>query len=127
VTRGPLTDRQREALEVIEESFRTRGCAPTVRELQEALALRSSSSAHHYLRALREAGYIEGAGWRGARTTSVSEELAARDAAREELVAEVEVALVVADDTRLTDVGAVREKVAVTLRRVLSYLRDDDR
>ena len=39
-----LTQRQRKIIEVIEDSVRTRGCPPTLREIAEAVGLASTSS-----------------------------------------------------------------------------------
>lgn len=53
-----LTDRQRQVLEVIRESMRTRGVAPSHTEIAEALGLASASSVEGHLRRLAAKGWI---------------------------------------------------------------------
>ncbi|MDR1426218.1 MAG: transcriptional repressor LexA [Bifidobacteriaceae bacterium] len=53
-----LTERQREVLKVIEDSLRTRGYAPSMREIGETVGLTSPSSVKHQLLALEAKGYI---------------------------------------------------------------------
>jgi repressor LexA len=53
-----LTERQRAVLSVIEESLRTRGYAPSMREIGEVVGLTSPSSVKHQLLALEAKGYI---------------------------------------------------------------------
>ena len=43
---------------VIAECLRDRGYPPTVREIGDRLGLRSPSSVHHHLLALRDLGYL---------------------------------------------------------------------
>ena len=52
-----LTDREREVLEYIRERM-TDNIPPTVREICRALDIRSTSSAHRYLKSLEAKGYI---------------------------------------------------------------------
>ncbi len=53
-----LTERQREVLEFIKERVRRKGYPPSVREIGEAVGLRSSSTVHGHLRRLESKGYI---------------------------------------------------------------------
>ena len=50
--RRPLTDRQREILEIIDQSMRERGYPPSVREIGEAVGLTSPSTVHTHLTTL---------------------------------------------------------------------------
>lgn len=54
-----LTEHQEKALRVIKKSLRERGYPPSVRELCELLGLRSTATAHTYLRTLERKGYIK--------------------------------------------------------------------
>ncbi len=54
-----LTDRQRAILEVINEHLETRGYPPSVREICEAVGLKSTSSVHAQLATLEEKGYLK--------------------------------------------------------------------
>ncbi len=53
-----LTDRQIRILEVIRESVESRGYPPSVREIGEAVGLRSPSSVHAQLAQLERGGYL---------------------------------------------------------------------
>ena len=53
-----LTERQREVLEFIKEQVREKGYPPSVREIGDAVGLRSSSTVHGHLRRLESKGYI---------------------------------------------------------------------
>ncbi|HWH33353.1 MAG TPA: transcriptional repressor LexA [Egibacteraceae bacterium] len=53
-----LTERQQRILEMIRESVATRGYPPSVREIGEAVGLRSPSSVHSQLAALERGGYL---------------------------------------------------------------------
>ncbi|HEY3249404.1 MAG TPA: transcriptional repressor LexA [bacterium] len=55
----PLTDRQREILEHIATSIRRSGIVPSVREIGQALGMRSPSTVHQHLMALERKGYIK--------------------------------------------------------------------
>ncbi len=55
----PLTDRQRQILDLIRISLRDRHYAPTVREIQEATGIANPNGVHCHLRALRKKGLIE--------------------------------------------------------------------
>lgn len=56
--RAPLTKRQQHILEHISRAVRERGYPPSVREIGEAVGLKSSSSVHGQLAALERAGYL---------------------------------------------------------------------
>lgn len=53
-----LTDRQSAILEYIKRQLKNKGYPPSVREIGEAVGLRSSSTVHAYLRQLEEIGAI---------------------------------------------------------------------
>lgn len=55
----PLTERQRQVLEHIAASIRGSGIVPSVREIGQALGLRSPSTVHQHLIALERKGYIK--------------------------------------------------------------------
>lgn len=54
-----LTDRQAEILSFIVDRTRVRGYPPSVREIGQAMGLRSSSTVHGHLTRLEEKGYIK--------------------------------------------------------------------
>ncbi len=53
-----LTQRQRQILDVIEQSMRERGYPPSVREIGEAVGLTSPSTVHNHLATLQRHGYL---------------------------------------------------------------------
>lgn len=53
-----LTKRQREILDVIEQSMRERGYPPSVREIGQAVGLTSPSTVHSHLGSLQRMGYL---------------------------------------------------------------------
>jgi repressor LexA len=53
-----LTTRQKQILEFIRRQIRERGYPPSVREIGEAVGLRSSSTVHGHLARLEEKGYL---------------------------------------------------------------------
>jgi repressor LexA len=53
-----LTWRQRKVLQAIRDHVAANGCAPSSREIAQAVGLRSASSAMHHLRGLKAAGYV---------------------------------------------------------------------
>ncbi len=55
---GPLTDRQRAILDVIQSSLDERGYPPSVREIGDAVGLSSPSSVHAQLESLEARGYL---------------------------------------------------------------------
>lgn len=54
----PITERQAEVLRTITELAEQKGYAPTIREIGDALGIRSSQPVHQHLRALQRKGYI---------------------------------------------------------------------
>lgn len=55
----PLTERQRQVLEHIAGSIRRTGIVPSVREIGQALGMRSPSTVHQHLTALERKGYVK--------------------------------------------------------------------
>ena len=55
---GKITDKQREILEYIKTEILNRGYPPAVREICEAVKLKSTSSVHAHLETLEKNGYI---------------------------------------------------------------------
>ena len=55
---GKITDKQREILEYIKAEILNRGYPPAVREICEAVHLKSTSSVHAHLETLEKNGYI---------------------------------------------------------------------
>ena len=53
-----ITARQRQVLDVIEQSMRDRGYPPSVREIGEAIGLTSPSTVHSHLNTLQRLGYL---------------------------------------------------------------------
>jgi repressor LexA len=58
MTEHRLTDRQREVLEIIDQSMRDRGYPPSVREIGEAVGLTSPSTVHSHLNTLQRLGFL---------------------------------------------------------------------
>jgi repressor LexA len=58
MTEHRLTDRQREVLEIIDQSMRDRGYPPSVREIGEAVGLTSPSTVHSHLNTLQRMGFL---------------------------------------------------------------------
>ena len=58
MTEHALTARQQHILEVIRETVATRGYPPSVREIGEAVGLRSPSSVHSQIASLQRNGYL---------------------------------------------------------------------
>ncbi len=56
---GKISTKQREILEYIKDSILNRGYPPAVREICEAVSLRSTSSVHSHLETLEKNGYIK--------------------------------------------------------------------
>lgn len=54
-----LTPMRQRILEFVTESIRVNGYPPTVREICEAVGLRSPSTVHSHLKILQEGGYLE--------------------------------------------------------------------
>lgn len=55
---GKITEKQREILEYIKKEILSRGYPPAVREICEAVHLKSTSSVHSHLETLEKNGYI---------------------------------------------------------------------
>lgn len=55
---GKITEKQQEILEYIKESILKKGYPPAVREICEAVKLKSTSSVHSHLEQLEKNGYI---------------------------------------------------------------------
>jgi repressor LexA len=55
---APITTRQRQVLQCIENSMRERGYPPSVREIGEAIGLTSPSTVHSHLNSLQRMGYL---------------------------------------------------------------------
>lgn len=58
MSKGKITDKQREILEYIKETILKKGYPPAVREICEAVHLKSTSSVHSHLETLEKNGYI---------------------------------------------------------------------
>ena len=58
MSQGKITDKQREILEYIKELILKNGYPPAVREICEAVHLKSTSSVHSHLESLEKNGYI---------------------------------------------------------------------
>ena len=58
MSQGKFTDKQREILEYIKEMILKKGYPPAVREICEAVHLKSTSSVHSHLESLEKNGYI---------------------------------------------------------------------
>ena len=58
MSKGKITDKQREILEYIRETILAKGYPPAVREICEAVHLKSTSSVHSHLETLEKNGYI---------------------------------------------------------------------
>ena len=58
MSQGKITDKQREILEYIKEMILKKGYPPAVREICEAVHLKSTSSVHSHLESQEKNGYI---------------------------------------------------------------------
>ena len=58
MAQGKITAKQQEILEYIKETILKKGYPPAVREICEAVHLRSTSSVHSHLETLEKNGYI---------------------------------------------------------------------
>ena len=58
MSQGQITDKQKEILEYIKEMILKKGYPPAVREICEAVHLKSTSSVHSHLESLEKNGYI---------------------------------------------------------------------
>ena len=55
---GKISDKQKEILEYIKSEILNRGYPPSVRDICEAVHLKSTSSVHSHLETLEKNGYI---------------------------------------------------------------------
>ena len=55
---GKISDKQREILEFMKNEILNKGYPPTVRDICEAVNLKSTSSVHSHLETLEKNGYI---------------------------------------------------------------------
>jgi len=58
ISQGKITSKQKEILEYIKETILKKGYPPTVREICEAVRLKSTSSVHSHLETLERNGFI---------------------------------------------------------------------
>lgn len=58
MSQGKVTEKQKEILEFIKETILSKGYPPAVREICEAVHLKSTSSVHSHLESLEKNGYI---------------------------------------------------------------------
>ena len=58
MSQGRITEKQKEILEYIKETILKKGYPPSVREICEAVNLKSTSSVHSHLETLEKNGYI---------------------------------------------------------------------
>lgn len=58
MSQGKVTEKQKEILEFIKETILSKGYPPAVREICEAVHLKSTSSVHSHLETLERNGYI---------------------------------------------------------------------
>lgn len=58
MSQGKITEKQKEILEFIKETILSKGYPPAVREICEAVHLKSTSSVHSHLESLEKNGYI---------------------------------------------------------------------
>ncbi len=59
MAKGKITAKQQEILEYMKEEILKKGYPPTVREICQAVNLKSTSSVHAHLESLEKLGYIE--------------------------------------------------------------------
>jgi len=55
----PLTEKEKKMLDYITERIKTDGYSPTVRDIREALGIKSTATVHAYLTRLEDKGYIQ--------------------------------------------------------------------
>ena len=58
MAKGPISDKQQQILEYIKEQIMEKGYPPAVREICDAVHLKSTSSVHSHLETLERRGYI---------------------------------------------------------------------
>ena len=59
MAQGKITPKQEEILEYIKDCILKKGYPPSVREICEAVSLKSTSSVHSHLESLEKNGYIQ--------------------------------------------------------------------
>lgn len=55
----PLTEKEKQMLDYITERIKSDGFSPTVRDIREALGIKSTATVHAYLTRLEDKGYIK--------------------------------------------------------------------
>ena len=55
---GKISDKQKQILEYIKQEILNKGYPPTVRDICDAVGLKSTSSVHSHLESLEKNGYI---------------------------------------------------------------------
>lgn len=115
----PLTDRQRDVLEFVGEYIRANGRPPTIREIAEGLAYRSTSSVHAVFTVLVRKGHLVHTAVGQAR--GFRPRAATADPAREREALCVEAELWAG--SLAAREGDDNEKLASLLRRVVECLR----
>lgn len=119
-----LTPRRRKIIRVIEESVRSRGYPPSLREIGEAVGLASTSSVSHQMQVLQAKGYVsrEAGRPRTARLQALGQvDGALGMAPREELMVDVPmVGRVAAGVPIIADQMAEQAEEVITLPRMLT-------
>ena len=59
MSKAPISKKQKEVLDYLKQEILTRGFPPSVREICEAVHLKSTSSVHAHLESLEKKGYIK--------------------------------------------------------------------
>lgn len=86
VSPQPITERQREVLALIHRSVRDRGYAPSLREIADELAIKSTNGVNDHLTALERKGLVR-RDFKTSRALSLTEAGRTTIASREELLA----------------------------------------
>ena len=55
----PLTEKEKKMFDYISDTIRNEGYSPTVRDIREALGIKSTATVHSYLMRLEDKGYIQ--------------------------------------------------------------------
>ena len=84
----PLTETERKMLDYIRECIKTDGFAPSVRDIQRSLDIKSTATVHSYLSRLEDKGYIRKQSGKS-RTLTPSDELAGPAARQVPLIGRV--------------------------------------
>lgn len=77
--RQPLTDRQRQVLDLITTSIASRGFPPTLREIGDSMGIRSTNGVSDHLRALEKKGWITRSEMKSRATRVIGNEDASAD------------------------------------------------